>query len=104
MTALLAAATIAQPERIIQHRINPNSQSSNHVDFAPTAGGTGAVTPVLTNHGGPVIGTPVIYLIWYGNWSNSTGSDTPAGQQIVRDWACGICVVPNFALNTTCRS
>ena len=101
ITAVLAAAVIAQPEVIIHHRINANYESANRVDFAPTAGGTGAVSPVLANHGGPVIGTPVIYIIWYGDWNNSTGSDTPAGQQIVRDWANGIGGSPYFAINTT---
>jgi hypothetical protein len=31
------------------------------------------------------MGMPTLYLIWYGNWNQSNGSDTPAGQLIVKD-------------------
>ena len=48
-----------------------------------------------------MIGTPTIYLIWYGNWNQSNGSDTPAGQQLIRDWANSVGGTPHFALNTT---
>ena len=69
---------------IVPHRAN------SHDDVAPTAGSTGVITPDITYHGGPVIGTPNVYLIWYGNWNQSNGSDTPAGQQIVRDFLHGL--------------
>src|SRR3954468_21689524 len=69
---------------IINHKINP------HDTGAPTAGSTGVVTPPITYHGGALIPTPVIYYIWYGNWNQSNGSDTPAGQQILRDFARSI--------------
>jgi hypothetical protein len=36
------------------------------------------------------MGTPTPYLIWYGNWNQSNGSDNPAGQQIVRDAIFGL--------------
>ncbi|MDE3165761.1 MAG: hypothetical protein KGN36_08150, partial [Acidobacteriota bacterium] len=36
--------------------------------YTPTAGGTGALSPI-SNHGGPVLKTPNVYLIWYGNWN-----------------------------------
>jgi hypothetical protein len=36
------------------------------------------------------MGMPTPYLIWYGNWNQSNGSDTPAGQQIVRDFVHGL--------------
>ncbi|MBV9611628.1 MAG: hypothetical protein JO091_04110 [Acidobacteriaceae bacterium] len=68
---------------IIPHRINSH-------ETAPTAGSTGTQTPVITYHGGPVMGTPNVYLIWYGNWNQSNHSDTPAGQQIVRDFLYGL--------------
>lgn len=68
---------------------------------ALTTGGTGVVTPKITYHGGPLIQTPTIYIIWYGNWNQSNGSDTPAGQQIVRDWGHSIGGSPYFALNTS---
>jgi hypothetical protein len=66
-----------------------------------TQGSTSAATPNMTYHGGALIGTPVIYLIWYGNWKQSNGSDTPAGQQIIRDWANAIGGSPYFQLNST---
>jgi hypothetical protein len=68
---------------IIPHRTNPREDQ-------PTAGSTGVITPDITYHGGPVIGDPNVYLIWYGNWNQSNGSDTPAGQQIVRDFLHGL--------------
>lgn len=68
---------------IIPHRTNPNAG-------ALTAGSTGVITPDITYHGGPVMGTPNVYLIWYGNWNQSNPSDTPAGQQIVRDFLYGL--------------
>jgi len=100
VTALLATSAFAQPEVIIHHKINPNSQSPNHVEFAPTTGGTSSTTPLLP-HSGPVINTPTIYLIWYGNWNQTNGTDTPAGQQIVRDWAANIGGSPYFSINAS---
>jgi hypothetical protein len=67
---------------------------------AATTGGTTSTT-ALIDHGGPVINTPTIYLIWYGNWNQTNGSDTPAGQQIIRDWAASIGGTPHFQLNST---
>jgi len=46
-------------------------------------------------------GTPVAYLIWYGNWNQNNGSDTPAGQQLVRDFLSGIGDSPYFKINTS---
>jgi len=73
---------------------------SGRIKAALTTGGTGNLS-ALINHGGPVIGTPTIYLIWYGNWNQANGSDTPAGQQLIRDWANSIGGTPHFALNKT---
>src|SRR5205085_1457841 len=72
-----------------------------HIGAALTTGGTGVVTPAITYHGGPLIATPTIYIIWYGNWNQTNGSDNPAGQQIVRDFANNIGGSPYFQLNTT---
>jgi hypothetical protein len=77
-----------------------NAHDLNPVDIAPTKGGTGALSPI-TNHGGPVMGTPTAYLIWYGNWNQSNGSDTPAGQTLVRDFLFGLSNSPYFQINTT---
>jgi len=90
----------------IDHGLNPNAQpdgvtrftESGRIKAALTTGGTGNLS-ALIDHGGPVINTPTIYLIWYGNWNQNNGSDTPAGQQLIRDWANGIGGTPHFALN-----
>jgi hypothetical protein len=96
-TAVRPASAQAQehgPPQIL-HGVNPHE-----VGLAPTTGGTGATTPIL-NHGGPVIAAPNIYLIWYGNWNQANGSDTPSGQQIVRDFAANIGGSPYFNINGT---
>src|SRR5690242_5859000 len=67
---------------VVPHRVN-------QLGDQPTKGGTAALSPI-TNHGGPVMGTPKPYLIWYGDWNQSNGSDTPAGQQLVRDFLYGL--------------
>ena len=60
------------------------------------------MSPAITAHGGPVMsGTPVAYLIWYGNWNQNNGTDTPAGQQLVRDFLTGIGDSPYFQINST---
>jgi hypothetical protein len=105
MTALcvgLAWAACAQAQgvtelnpRHIPHRINPQGASSE----APTAGGTGALTPII-NHGGPVMtGAPAIHLIWYGNWNQANGSDTAAGRQLLFDFMYGLNQSPYLTLN-----
>jgi phosphate-induced protein 1 len=67
---------------------------------APTGSNSPSSNPI-SYHGGPVINTPAIYLIWYGNWNRSSGSDTPSGQQIVRDFAASIGGSPYFSMNTS---
>lgn len=126
-----AAANITQdfgdgPTKIIKHGINPNgadtpdassasvgaaSEESYGADgelnqggrgrFSLTTGGTGSVTPVIAYHNGPLIATPVVYLLWYGNWNRGNGTDTPAGQQIIRDWASSIGGSAHFQINST---
>jgi hypothetical protein len=78
---------------IFVHGKNP------HEAFAPTAGGTNSLSP-LVNHGGPVLSTPTAYLIWYGKWNQSNGSDTPAGQALVRTFLGGIGGTPYFMINS----
>jgi hypothetical protein len=75
--------------------LNPGARG-----FALTTGGTGSLSPLL-NHGGPVIGTPTIYIIWYGNWNRGNGTDTPAGQQIIRDFANNVGNSAYFLINST---
>jgi hypothetical protein len=80
---------------IIPHRKN------SHEGGAPTAGSTGTILPNITFHGGPVMASPNVYLIWYGNWNQSNGSDTAAGQEIVRDFLHGLNKSNYYATNTS---
>ncbi|MBS1797909.1 MAG: hypothetical protein JSS81_29075 [Acidobacteria bacterium] len=103
--ALLVAGVFAQRGKVV-FPIKSGSQtdtsilSRGPIRAALTTGGTTS-TSALVDHGGPVINTPTIYLIWYGNWNQTNGSDTPAGQQIIRDWAHSIGGTPHFALNSS---
>lgn len=80
---------------IVPHRVNP------HQGESPTAGSTGVITPDITYHGGPIMGTPNVYLIWYGNWNQSNSTDTPAGQQVVRDFLHGLSASNYYVTNTS---
>jgi hypothetical protein len=80
---------------IIPHRKNP------HQTGALTAGSTGVILPDITFHGGPLMASPNVYLIWYGNWNQSNNSDTAAGQQIVRDFLHGLSGSNYYATNTS---
>lgn len=80
---------------IIVHGKNPKE-----IGAAPTAGGTGALSPI-SNHGGPVMATPTAYLIWYGNWNQNNGSDTPEGKKLVKAFLSGLNSSTYFAINTT---
>src|SRR3954451_9190736 len=62
---------------IYAHGKNPHGES-------PTPGSAAASTAPIINHLGPVMASPRAYLIWYGNWNQSNGSDTPAGKALVR--------------------
>ena len=100
-----------QMSPIIVHRINERGADRLERptrDIGPeatgkalTTGSTSAASPPLTYGGGSLITTPTVYLIWYGNWNQSNGSDTPAGQQIVRDFCNTIGGSPYFQLNST---
>lgn len=97
---MCAGAALAQPEvmtgppQIIIHKTNPHNEAA-----APPAGSTGTITPDITYHGGPVMGAPKAYLIWYGNWNQSNGSDNPAGQAIVNDFLFGLNGSPYYVTN-----
>src|SRR5919112_2699661 len=91
----------ADPSANVEERGQPETNRGNPgIGDALTTGGTAATTPI-SYHNGPLIATPRIYVIWYGNWNQGNGSDTPAGQQIVRDFANSIGGSPYFQLNTT---
>ncbi len=89
----------------IHHRLNDgapelNPQAPATVGHALTAGSTATASRAITNHGGPVMGTPDVHLIWYGNWNQSNGSDTLAGQQIVQAFMGSISGSPWMKINT----
>jgi hypothetical protein len=75
-------------------------QAKKNFGFAATTGGTAATSPI-TFHGGAVMNTPAIYIIFYGNWNQANGSDTPAGRQIILDWAAGIGGSSRYSINDT---
>jgi hypothetical protein len=96
----IASSTFSQHGEInkIPHGINPNSESPIWPGFALTTGST-RKTSAMSYRGGPLINSPTIYIIWYGNWNQNNGSDTPAGQQLIRDWAVSIGGTPYYQLN-----
>ena len=84
-----------RPE-IIPHKTNPHE-----ADVSPTAGSTGQMTPPITYHKGPVLQAPTVYLIWYGNWNQKNGMDTPDGQVIIRDFLHGLNQSSYYQINTS---
>jgi hypothetical protein len=98
--------------RPIIHKINPHGADRTvrakgfTAEGVPngrvlTQGSTGVATPNMTYHGGPLITTPIVYLIWYGNWNQANGADTPAAQAVVRDFVRSVGGSPYYLLNTT---
>lgn len=87
---------LEKPE-IIGHSLN---QHGNAPGFSLTTGGTAATTRI-SYHNGPLIRTPVVYVIWYGNWNQANGSDNASGQQIVRDFLQSVGGSPYFLINTS---
>jgi len=86
-------------EHKIVHRLAPEiytqSPFSNHtpklVSKAPTAGPTTSASSPITYNGGFIMpSVSKVVLIWYGNWNQNNGSDTPQGQQIIRDVIYGL--------------
>ncbi len=86
----------AGPPEVILHGLNGPGADN----YSLTTGGTSPTSPILY-HGGQLINTPTVYIIWYGNWNQGNGSDTPAGQQIVRDFVNSIGGSPYFNINTS---
>jgi hypothetical protein len=91
-----AAPESQGPKEIIHHRTNPESHWG-----APTAGSTSALKQKLSYHGGPVISTPTVYLIWYGNWAQTNGTDDANGQKIVTDFFQALGGSPYYMINST---
>jgi len=95
-----AFSQVSEDAGIISHKIIHRINSVAQLPNAAPTGGTGQVTPVITSHGGPVMGgSPNIHLIWYGNWNQTNSSDTPAGQAIVRDYIFGASGSNYLAIN-----
>lgn len=75
---------------------NNNSQVNGNVKTAS------ACPNGICYHGGAVMGAPVIYVIWYGDWlSGPGGSDNPGGQTVIRNFLNGLSGTPYEAINTT---
>ncbi|HJQ30594.1 MAG TPA: hypothetical protein VJ866_00365 [Pyrinomonadaceae bacterium] len=83
-----------EPE-IIEHRMNPRQTDTGYL----TAGSTGSLSPI-TYHNGPLIQTPTAYVIWYGNWNQTNGTDNASGQQIIRDFLSSVGGSNYYKINT----
>ncbi len=93
-----------QQEITVGHSMNPRAESEGSRASrggAPTAGSIGVILPKITYHGGQVMSTPTVYLIWYGNWNQTNGTDNPMGQTIVRDFLFGLSNSGHFKINTS---
>ncbi len=78
----------------VSHQTGPRIHATRTA--APTAGSTSANRSPITYHNGPIMQTlSKIVVIWYGNWNQANGTDTPDGQQIVRDALYGLSATPN---------
>ena len=94
----LGKGTIQAENRGLGAVQRPNKPSFRS---APPTGSTGPIGSPLIYWGGELIQTPVVYVLWYGNWNSTDGSDTPAGQQIIRDFLNSIGGSPYFNINQT---
>jgi hypothetical protein len=81
--------------------IKISAHHTNPVDVAVTSGSTGPQSPAISFHGGPVMSTPNVYLIWYGNWAQANSSDTAAGKALVTNFLAGLSGSSHFKINTT---
>jgi Phosphate-induced protein 1 conserved region len=91
----------------------PNAHSCGS---QPCPGSTGPTSPIVY-YGGSLLtgadlsgagGGPTVYVIWYGNWNQNNGTDTPQGQQLVYDFLYGLSIGPDspygspyFNINST---
>ncbi|WER49837.1 hypothetical protein CupriaWKF_22195 [Cupriavidus sp. WKF15] len=73
--------------------INPFGKTppSASMGYQPPAGGTSSNAYPIQYYGGPVMASiSKVVLIWYGNWNQSNRTDTPTGQQIIRNAIYGL--------------
>jgi len=97
----------------IEHRLSPEiyaqnpfgSQAVALLAKAPPVGTSAAASSPISYHGGAIMnGVSKIVIVWYGNWNQTNKTDTPAGQQIIRDALYGMSVqnpVYNYSGITT---
>lgn len=88
------------PQKIIHRTAPPQISTISPFGQAPSQGLKGAQPPAgstkansfpIKYHGGPVMaGVSKVVLIWYGNWGQNNGTDTSAGQQLIRDAVYGL--------------
>src|SRR4051812_1512743 len=80
---------------------NNNGQGQANGNAKPTGGSQ--CPNGICYHGGPVMGgTPTIYVIWYGNWSNGPGgSDNRSGQAVINNFLGSLSGTPYEAINKT---
>ncbi|MEI6355638.1 MAG: hypothetical protein WCP53_00900 [Verrucomicrobiota bacterium] len=79
----------------VGHHTNPQA-----LGFLPSNGAVTANTAIL-HHGGAVMATPTVYVIWYGNWNQNNGTDNAAGKNIVTDFLTSVGGSPYYNLNTS---
>jgi len=71
--------------------VNQNAHNDREAKARPGGGGNG-----ISYHGGPLLlGTPNVYIIWYGNWSNNTATS------ILPNFLSGLSGSSYFHINTT---
>ncbi len=101
LAACLAAVGFADERDSDDKTFKMDGHETNPVGAggAPTVGSTGVITPAITYHNGPLINTPTIYYIFYGNWAQSNGSDNAQGVQILNDFGHAIGGSPYFNIN-----
>ena len=88
----------------IIHRINKketNPQYPKEFGYVPTSGSTSPSSLPIIYHGGPVMTSPNIYVIWYGNWNQSNGTDNASGQNIVMNLLFGLRLSDNGYVQIT---
>jgi hypothetical protein len=79
-------------EKVI-HKSGPHARATRFV--APPAGSSSPNRYPITYHNGPVMSTlSQIVVIWYGNWGQGTGTDSMAGQTLIRDALFGLAAPP----------
>jgi hypothetical protein len=102
LTIVMALAAVGLLASASMRAYTASAASARACGGQPCPGSTAPTTP-LEYFGGPLLsgaaltsagGGPTVYVIWYGNWDQNNGSDTPDGQQIVYDFLYGVSLGP----------